>query len=129
MHRRLVILLLMAALAAPLSGVVLRAQEQEAVPPDPLPSVELPVNLERMKRRLSALPASDDERSLLRLDYYVSVYGRAPGINVLEGFDLHNGPVPFGPPTGADLRALWTPEEFSAPVADLTSVIGWLLKR
>ena len=102
------------------------AQERKV---DPLPSVELAVNLERLKQRLAELPESDEERSLLKLDYYVSVYGRAPEINVLEGFDLHNGPVPFGPPTHDDFQALWTPEEFSAPAADLTSILGWLLKR
>jgi hypothetical protein len=127
MQRSLVIPLLTVALSAPLFGASPQAQQGEA--PEPLPSVELAVNLERMKRRLAVLPAGDDERSLLKLDYYVTVYGRAPRINPLEGFDLHNGPVPFGPPTDADLRAVWTPEEFRAPVADLSSVLGWLLKR
>ncbi len=102
------------------------AQERDV---DPLPSVELAVNLERLKRRLADLPESDEERSLLKLDYYVSVYAQAPEINLYEGFDLHNGPVPFGPPTHDDFQALWTPEEFSAPAADLGSVLGWLLKR
>jgi len=114
-------------LASALAAVPAAAQDPGAS--DPLPSVDLPVNLERMKRQLATLPDSDAERSLLRLDFYISVYGRAPAINPLEGFDLHNGPVPFGAPTRDDLQALWTPEEFSAPVADLTKVLGWLLRR
>tara|TARA_B100000029_G_scaffold101412_2_gene91695 strand:- start:96 stop:467 length:372 start_codon:yes stop_codon:yes gene_type:complete len=122
--RRCVVVSSLVLLTAGVTGIA--GQERQA---DPLPSVELAVNLERMKRRLADIPASEEERSLLKLDYYVSVYGRAPAINVLEGFDLHNGPVPFGPPTHDDFQALWTPEGFDAPVADLTSILGWLLKR
>ena len=44
------------------------AQERKV---DPLPAVELAVNLERLKQRLAELPESDEERSLLKLDYYV----------------------------------------------------------
>ncbi|MDP6581560.1 MAG: hypothetical protein QF681_12970 [Vicinamibacterales bacterium] len=96
---------------------------------DPLPAVELPVNLERLKRKLAALPATDEERSLLKLNFYLEVYARAPRINPLEGFDIHTGPVPFGGPSDADMRALWTPREFSTPAADLGSVLGWIFKR
>ena len=94
-----------------------------------LPAVELPVNFERVKRQLAALPATDDERSILKLNFYVEVYGRAPRLDLLRGFDRHNGPVPFGGPSHADMRALWTPEEFSAPVANLGSALDWLVKR
>ena len=66
---------------------------------------------------------------LLDLNYYLEVYGRAPRLNLLEGFDTHIGPVPFGGPSHADLRDLWTPEEFSSPVADLGSLFDWLFKH
>ncbi|MBQ02949.1 MAG: hypothetical protein FI737_14845 [SAR202 cluster bacterium] len=95
----------------------------------PLQAVELPVNLERLKRKLAALPATDEERSLLKLNFYLEVYARAPRINPLEGFDIHTGPVPFGGPSDTDMRALWTPREFSTPAADLGSVLGWIFKR
>ncbi len=90
---------------------------------------EIGINFERVKRTLAALPTSDEERSLLDLNYYLSVYGRAPGIKFLEGFDAVNGPVPFGVPTHAVFQDLWTPEEFSAPVADVGSLVQWLFNR
>ncbi len=108
------------------SGVDAAAQETE---PAVLPAVELPVNLERLKRKLAALPSSDEERSLLKLDFYVEVYARAPRLNPLDGFDIHTGPVPFGGATDAELRALWTPQEFSTPAADIGSVLGWIFNR
>ena len=88
-------------------------------------AVRVPVNLERVKRKLVALPARDDERTLLDLSYYLEVYGRAPRINLLAGFDSHTGPVPFGGPSHADILALWTPEAFSTPAVDLSSLFGW----
>ena len=90
---------------------------------------EVGINFERVKRTLAALPTSDEERSLLDLNYYLSVYGRAPGIKFLEGFDAVSGPVPFGVPTHAVFQDLWTPEEFSAPVADVGSLVQWLFNR
>ena len=107
----------------------LHAVAQDVHDARPLPAVELPVNLERLKRKLAALPATDAERSLLKLNFYIEVYGRATRVNPLQGFDIHTGPVPFGGPDHAGLRDLWTPEEFSAPVADLTSVLGWISRR
>ena len=61
---------------------------------------DLPVSLERIKRQLNRLPVGDEERSLLHLSYYVEVYGRAPRINVIQHFDIHNGQVRMAhPPT------------------------------
>ena len=89
---------------------------------------ELPISLERIKRKLDRLPDSDQERSMLRLSYYVEVYGRAPRINVMEGFDVHNGPVPYSAPSHADMLAVTTPIEFSSPAANIGNVIGWAWK-
>ena len=49
-------------------------------------------------------------------------------LNLLQGFDLHTGPVPFGGVTHADMRNLWTPQEFSTPPA-LSIPLGWSSKR
>lgn len=119
------------SLAVLLLGVLtpVPGRAQQVAEPAPLPSVELPVNLERLKRKLAALPASDDERSLLRLAFYLDVYGRAPRLNPLDGFDIHTGPIPFGSPSQADLRSVGTPAAFRAPVADLTKVLGWIFNR
>ena len=134
MIQRAIVPLLTALLLGPLAPVQAAAQGLDGArrPPDVNGArrpPELGINFERVKRKLAALPASDEERSLLELNYYLTVYGRAPGINLLEGFDTLIGPVPFGPPTHAALRDLWTPQEFSAPVADLGSLFDWLFRR
>ena len=126
MSDRAIVPLLTVLLLSPLVSVDAAAQEADDAS---LPEVKFSVNLERLKRKLATLPAADEDRTSLRLSFYLSVYARAPRINPLLGFDLQSGPVPFGGPTHADMRELWTPEEFSAPVADLGSVLGWLLKR
>ena len=125
MAQRAIVLPLAVLLLGPLAPVDAAQEVYDA----PLPAVELPVNLERLKQKLEALPATDEERSLLKLSFYLEVYGRAPRYDPLEGFDIHTGPIPFGGPSHASLRALWTPEALSAPVADLTSVLGWLFNR
>jgi hypothetical protein len=126
MTRRAIVPLLSVLLVSPLAPVAAAAQDVDGAP---LPAVTLPVNLERVKRMVAALPATDEGRSLLKLSYYLEVYARAPRLNLLRGFDLDAGPVPFGGPSHADMQALWTPEEFSAPVADLGSLFDWILKR
>jgi hypothetical protein len=108
-----------------LGATPVAAQQVEAAP---LPRAEVTVDLERLKQRLASLPATDDNTGL-KLNFFVQVYGRLPRINPLEGFELTDGPVPFGGPTHGDLLSLWTPEEFSAPVADFGSVLGWFLGR
>ena len=50
--------------------------------------------LERIKRQLDRLPPTHTERSVLRLSYYIEVYGRLPETDQVQGFDVHNGPVP-----------------------------------
>lgn len=105
------------------------AASQENASPAPLPAVELPINLERVKRQLAVLPSSEEARSRLKLDFYVNVYARAPRIDPLEGFDLHTGLVPHGAPSHAEMMRQWTPRGFDTPVADLGSVLGWILGR
>ncbi len=89
------------------------AQESTAESAEPvLDAVELPVSLERIKRRLDKLPETKEGRSLLRLNYYIDVYGRAPGINVFESFDLHTGPIPYGAPSHYELLSAATPPQW-----------------
>ena len=125
MTQRTIVSLLTVLLLSSLAPVQAATQEGDAAP---RPS-ELGINFERVKRKLAALPAPDEERSLLKLSYVLDVYGLAPDILVFEGFDTLVGAVPFGPPTHAALRELWTPEEFSTPAADLGSLFNWLRKR
>ena len=125
MTRRTIVSLLTVLLLGSLAPVGAVPQEVEDVV---LPAVELPVNLERLKRKLAALPPSDEDRSILKLNFYIEVYGRSPRLNLLQGFDIHTGPVPFGGATNADMRDLWTPQEFSTPAA-ISLPLGWLFTR
>ena len=129
MTLRAIVSVLTVLLLSPLAPVRAGSAAAQDVDAARLPAVRVSVNLERVKRKLAALPASDAERSLLNLDYYLEVFGRAPRLDLLEGFDIDIGPVPFGGPSHADLQDLWTPREFRAPVADLGSFFDWLLKR
>ena len=99
------------------------AQESSETPR--LNAEELPVSLERIKRQLDRLPVGDGKRNLLRLSYYVEVYGRAPRINVIQNFDIHNGPVPYGAPSHAEMIAVTMPHEFRTPAKISFPVIGW----
>ena len=126
MTRRAIVSVLGVVLLSPLAPVHAAAQDVDGAA---RPALRVPVNLERVKRKLAALPVSDGGRSILDLNYYLEVYGRAPRLDLLEGFDTRIGPVPFGGPSHADLRDLWTPREFSSPVADLGSLFDWLSNR
>ena len=88
----------------------------------------LPISLERIKRQLARLPVRDEERNLLYLSYYVEVYGRAPRINVIQNFDIHNGQVPYGAPSHAEMIAVTTPREFRTPALMSFPLFGWAQK-
>lgn len=126
MTRRAILLVLTVLLLGPLAPMPAAAQDGDGAR---LPAVTVSFNLERVKRKLAALPASDATHLRLDLDYYLEVFGRAPRLNLLEGFDVDIGPVPFGGPTHADLQDLWTPREFRTPAADLSSLFNWFRKR
>lgn len=95
------------------------------------PSASLPVSLERIKRRLLDRPAQQTD--LLRLQYYVEVYGKAPKVDLFAGFDLRHGPVPFTAPTHQDILEMVTPQEFRSPPVDvltpLQALFEWLRRQ
>jgi len=94
----------------------------------PLPADELPVSLDRIKRQLDRLPSAQEKRSLLRLNYYIEVYGRSPGINIVRGFDVYNGPVPYRSPTHSEMLEAMSSREHRPPVVNLNGVIGWTFR-
>ena len=93
---------------------------------DLLPAEELPVSLARIRRKLAQAPPS--HASLLRLDVYVEVAGKAPAFHIFEGFDLQAGPVPYGAPTHSDMIRHVTPEEFRSPNVSLVAPVMALIK-
>ncbi len=92
-----------------------------------LEAEELGVSLARIKHKLERLPDDMEARSLLRLNYYVQVYARTPQLDYFRGFDLHNSPVPYGPPTHDQLLAVMRSGEpkLTGPAINLNNVVGW----
>jgi hypothetical protein len=127
MRSLLTVLMSLALVAA--ATTMPRGQATDADTDALLQAVDLPVSLERIKRQLDRLPVAKNEQDVLRLSFYVRVYGQAPAVNVFEGFDVHNGPVPYASPTHATMRDITTPVEFSAPAVNLGNVLGWAWRR
>ena len=98
---------------------------QETTEESSLKVDDLPVSIEQIKRKLEQLQAGNDERSILSLDYYIEVYGRAPRINVIQNFDIYNGPVPYGAPLHTELRSITTPPELRTPSAISLPIARW----
>ncbi len=103
-----------------------RPQDSTGGNPDLLRAEELPVSLARIRRKLAQAPPS--HTSLLRLDIYIEVVGKAPAFHLFEGFDLHAGPVPYGAPTHSDMIRHVTPEEFRTPSIPLAPVLALIKK-
>ena len=72
----------------------------------------LPGSLDRIRKQLDRVTATGEENDLLRLDYYIDVYGRLPELNIVEGFKLDSGPVRFSVPTTTELLNASTPERY-----------------
>ena len=98
---------------------------QETTEESSLKADDLPISIERIKRQLERLQADDNERSILRLDYYIEVYGRAPRINVIQNFDIYNGPVRYGTPLHTELRSITTPPELRTPSVISLPIARW----
>ena len=92
--------------------------------PNLLRAENLPVSLARIRRKLAQAPPS--HASLLRLDVYVEVVGKAPAFHIFEGVDLHAGPVPYGAPKHSDMIRHVTPEEFRAPSISLAPFLAFI---
>jgi hypothetical protein len=97
----------------------------------PPPSNELPVSLDRIRRKLSQAPPS--KSTGLKLEYYVEVYGKSPRLDFLAEFDATSGAVQYGSPTHREFLDLVTPQEFKSPPADLLggamALMKWLAEK
>ena len=69
-------------------------------------------SLDRIRKQLDRVTEAGEDNDLLRLDYYIDVYGRLPEINIVEGFKLDSGPVRFSVPTSTELLNASTPERY-----------------
>jgi hypothetical protein len=104
------------ALAASAAEAV---QSPPTLPPPGQPAVartqtpDLPVSLERIRKAVAAQPAlslpSSGRKDLPR--FYVEIVGTPAFDTFLEGFDLVNGPVPYGNMTHREFLSMVTPKE------------------
>jgi hypothetical protein len=92
------------------------------------PASDPPVNLARIKRKLAQ---THQVQSLdgFHLAYFVSVSADAPPVDIFKDFDWRKGRAKGLPPTAKELFQQVTPQEFSAPVADFTTIATWLGKK
>ena len=94
-----------------------------------------PVSLDRIKRRMAALP-DGEERLLLRLTARVDVYARAQAVEVLRGFNVESwtsllggrtgGAIAYGSPTHNETVNAMTPEFWRQRASSLAGIgVGW----
>ena len=127
---RTVVLLLALLVSAPAAAA---QGDGAAVPgtstrdPNGDPTAAPPVSIERIQRGLRQAPPAISQSDL---KYFVQVYGQSPKIELFTKQDqLQRGPAPYGAPTHAEFRQLWTPQEFRAPVMDLNAFLMWLMQQ
>lgn len=87
---------------------------------------QLPINLDRIQRQLRRQSTVRDESEGLNLRYVVDVFGQAPRIELFPNRDYSlSGPAPYGAPTHQEMLRVMTPQEFSAPAANLGNLFRW----
>jgi hypothetical protein len=110
------------------------APAQETPPTDPAPTIDatkLGVSLARIQKGLRTQPETVTAASglPLRLQFQVQVYGQAPRIDVLKGFDLFNGQVPGSAPSHNQMIDYWTPPAYSAPALPFSTLAFWAAQQ
>jgi hypothetical protein len=66
--------------------------------------------------------------SPLKLEYQIQVFGTAPRLDLLKGFNVSPGaPLSYGAPTHTDFLNHWTPQAFRSPPANVGALAGWAL--
>ena len=103
-----------------------QADSQSAPDPTTIDATKLGVDLARIQKGLRVQPSSTPQSvAPLRLEFQVQVYGAAPKIDLLKGFDLLHGAVPGSAPSHRQMIDFWTPQAFSAPTAPFLAMAYW----
>lgn len=112
------------------------AQGQETPPaPAAEPAVDpnkYGVSLNRIQRGLwlsERREQDEQDGTAFRLEYQIQVYGMAPKIDVLNGVDLFNGPVPGSAPSHRQLTDHVTPQIYRTPALPLSAGLFWLANQ
>jgi hypothetical protein len=124
------------ALAALMLSLSSPAWAQDAEPAagaaNTIDATKLGVSLERIQRGLRLTEAREKQREAgnsLRLEFQVQVYGMAPKIEVLKGYDLFNGPVPGSAPTHRQFIDFVTPQIYRTPGLPISALAGWAVAQ
>ena len=121
-----VLLLGLADAAAAQSVVALSTPAAPVQTAAPIDVSRLPIDLRRIEKSFRQTTIRE-ERDGLNLRYFVDVYAKAPAIVLFTKEDnLFYGPVPYGGPTHREMLEMITPEEHSAPAADIGALFRWL---
>jgi hypothetical protein len=106
-----------------------RAAETTATAVD----VDSLVNVERVRQALARTPTERETFDGRQVRTYLEIYGASPPIEVLQPQDFSPGAVRYGGMTHQEFLNVVTPQEFRAPVMNLSnaaSEIGnWWKKR
>jgi len=88
----------------------------------------LGVSFDRIRDKLDRLPDRDEVSDLLRLDFYVEVYAKAPEIDYIQGFDLQNSPIAEGVPMEDELLEVMRSgdPQLVPPVVDFGNLLDLL---
>lgn len=90
---------------------------------------KLGVSLDRIQKGLRVAEAREERKGEgLRIEYNVQVFGTAPRIDVLSGFDLFNGAVPGSAPTHREYLDFVTPQIYRTPTMPVSAVAAWAAK-
>lgn len=105
------------------------AQAQPPADPTTVDATKLGVSMSRIRRGLRVTETREQQGGTpLKLEYQIQVYGAAPRINILEGFNISKGaPLSYGAPTHTDFIRQWTPQAFRSPRVPVSSLAGWAL--
>ncbi|MEY4635062.1 MAG: hypothetical protein RJA55_860 [Acidobacteriota bacterium] len=120
---------LLLSLAAPAGAQELPAAPAAEAPVDPN---KFGVSLERIQKGLFLTESREKQQqagTAFRLEYQVQVYGLAPKIEVLQGVDLFNGPVPGSAPSHRQLTEQVTPQIYRTPGLPLSAGMFWLANQ
>ncbi len=117
----------------------LHAQEPASAPPassgstapaNAIDPSKLGIDLGKVQKGLAVgTPEERLEANGLHLTYNIQVFGKAPTPDLFKGFDLVNGPVPFGSPTHKDFLEQVTPIQFRAPAANFAALAFWAIRK
>ncbi len=105
------------------------SDQAAAASPAPVDPSRMGISLDRIVKGLRFEEMRQKRiDSPLRLEFQVQVFGTAPRVDVLEGYDIgQSSPLPYGAPTHQDFISHWTPQAFKSPPMDISSLAVWAM--